>query len=115
MSSGAHGLSGAGFGSGGGGAPGAPGAVGGGVGAPGAPGAVGGGVGALGAPGAVGGGGGSVKCVSASLCRLDDIYGTNPQHFIQYGFISPSQTKCFSDSGKYFFLMLIRTKILLSY
>ena len=90
MSSGAHGLSGAGFGSGGGGAPGAPGAVGGGVGAP-------------GAPGAVGGGGGSVKCVSASLCRLDDIYGTNPQHFIQYGFISPSQTKCFSDSGKYFF------------
>merc|ERR1719402_974849 len=85
VSSGAHGLSGAGFGSGGG--------------APGAPGAVGGGVGAPGAPGAVGGGGGSVKCVSASLCRLDDIYGTNPQHFIQYGFISPSQTKCFSDSG----------------
>ena len=89
MSSGAHGLSGAGFGSGGG--------------APGAPGAVGGGVGAPGAPGAVGGGGGSVKCVSASLCRLDDIYGTNPQHFIQYGFISPSQTKCFSDSGTLYF------------
>jgi len=52
------------------------------------------------AGGATGGGpGGSVQCVSADLCRPENIYGTNPQHFLQYGFISPSQTKCFTDSG----------------
>ena len=40
-----------------------------------------------------------VKCVPVSSCPQEDIYGTDPSHFVKYGFISPSQRKCFTSSG----------------
>merc|ERR1719147_114055 len=40
--------------------------------------------------------GGSVACVPAARCSKQNVYGTDPDHFLQFGFISPSENKCFS-------------------
>ena len=38
-----------------------------------------------------------VTCVPVAACQT--IYGSRPQHFIQYGYITPTQTNCLSGNG----------------
>ena len=38
-----------------------------------------------------------VTCVPVDACQT--VYGSRPQHFIQYGYITPSQNNCLSGNG----------------
>jgi len=41
--------------------------------------------------------GSSVSCMPFGLCR--EIYGTKPQHFEDFGFVSPNQHHCLYGYG----------------
>ena len=39
----------------------------------------------------------SVVCVPTGACQT--LYGSDPQHFTLYGYITPSQANCLSENG----------------
>jgi len=41
-----------------------------------------------------------LSCVSVNQCPAGNIFGTNPSHFQEFGFLSPEESDCFARDGE---------------